>query len=260
MQQKIIHFDSIDGIPQYDSIFKGYHCYKTNISLTSHIKYVKSIEPISVEMPLQFFNIRNSNLSDTLSFTFTYSTYINIPITVVITNQSYTSCSLLLTAINTAVSTALSFYIGLGLTFSLSVSNNRVQLICNATSLTFNQGILITNMLGYLPTDLLGLGSVIFTNGYNINPDNYISMSISNLPISSNLASGRNSTFKIPLNGNTGQIVYLHNNNSFEQIRYINDDSFILDKLNIQMFDRWGYNLNESGGDWSMTLKIIHDI
>ena len=37
MQQKIIHFDSIDGIPQYDSIFKGYHCYKTNIALTSKI-------------------------------------------------------------------------------------------------------------------------------------------------------------------------------------------------------------------------------
>ena len=210
-------------------------------------------------MPLQFFNIRNSNLSDTLSFTFTYSTYTDIPITVVIPNQSYTSCSLLLTAINNVVSTALSFYMGLGLTFSLSVSNNRVQLSCNAISLVFTSNILVSNMLGYLSTDVLSSGVVIFTNGYNINPDNYICMNIQNLPVSSNLASGRQSTFKIPLNGNTGQIVYLHNNNSFQQIRTINDDSFILDKLKIQMFDRWGYSLNASGGDWSFSLSITHD-
>ena len=257
MEHKIIHFDSIDGVQQYDTTFNLYHCYKTNIALTSAVKKIKSIELLSVELPLQFFNIRNSNLSDTLKFKFSYSTYTNISISCVIKNQSYTAIATLLSTINTAVATLISSY---GLTFTLSLSSNSIILTTNATSLTFTSGILVNNILGLSSTDVLSSNQISFSNNYNLNPDNFISLYISNLPISSNHASGRNNTFKIPLNATSGQIVFFHSFSGFIQPRTINDDNFVLEKLNIIMYDRFGYPINGGGGDFSFTLKILHDI
>ena len=193
-----------------------------------------------------------------MKFTFTYSTYTNISISCVIKNQSYIDIATLLSTINTAVATAISSYIGL--TFTLSLSSSNVILNTNAISLSFSSGILLNNMLGLSSTDVLSSNQISFSNNYNLNPDSFISLYISNLPISSNHASGRNNTFKIPLNATSGHIVFFHSSSGFIQPRTINDDNFVLEKLNIIMYDRWGYPINGAGGDFSLTLKILHDI
>jgi len=260
IKHKIIHFDSIDAIQIYDNTFNLSHCYKIQMKLPSVIRKLKNIELLAIELPLQFYNIRNSNLSDTLTFKFTYSSYTNISVSVVVPNQSYTNITTLLTALNTAVTTAITSYVGL--TFNLSVSptySSRVLLTSNASSLTFTSGILINNILGNLSTDVLGAGISTFTNNYNLNPDNYLNMNIENLPISTNNASGKQSTFKIPLNATTGQIMFFENYNGFIQRREINDDHFVLDKLIITMYDRWGYKVYPNGGDWSVSFKFEHE-
>ena len=63
MIKTLLHFDSIDGVQNYDSILKTYHAYNTTIKINNPIKKIKEISLKSLEMPLFFPNIRNTNLS-----------------------------------------------------------------------------------------------------------------------------------------------------------------------------------------------------
>ena len=75
MIKTLLHFDSIDGIQNYDTILKTYHCYNTNILINKPISNIKEISLKSIEMPLFFNNIRNSNNSALFSFKFNYGSY-----------------------------------------------------------------------------------------------------------------------------------------------------------------------------------------
>ena len=55
MIKTLLYFDSIDGIQNYDTILKSYHCYNTNILINKPISNIKEISLKSIEMPL-FFN------------------------------------------------------------------------------------------------------------------------------------------------------------------------------------------------------------
>ena len=52
MLKTLIHLDSIDGIHNYDTILKGYHCYNTNININKPIRNIKEISLKSLEMPI----------------------------------------------------------------------------------------------------------------------------------------------------------------------------------------------------------------
>ena len=43
MIKTILHFDSIDGIQNYDTILKKYHCYNTTIKINNPLKNIKEI-------------------------------------------------------------------------------------------------------------------------------------------------------------------------------------------------------------------------
>ena len=71
MLKTLIHLDSIDGIQNYDTILKTYHCYNTNILINKPISNIKEISLKSLEMPLFFNNIRSANNSNFFKFNFT---------------------------------------------------------------------------------------------------------------------------------------------------------------------------------------------
>ena len=113
MIKTLLHFDSIDGIQNYDTILKRNHCYNTNILINKPISNIKEICCKSIEIPLFFNNIRNSNSSTLFSITFNYLTYENISLGITITENNYISINYLLYAINSAISSALVSYSGL---------------------------------------------------------------------------------------------------------------------------------------------------
>jgi hypothetical protein len=63
-------------------------------------------------------------------------------------------------------------------------------------------------------------------------------------------------TFKIPFNATNGSIYYEAENISFCQYSLITDKNFILNKLQIQVYDQFNYLLDNNGFDWSFTLAF----
>ena len=121
MLKQLLHLDSVDGVQNYDPILKSYHSYNCNIKINKPITNIKEISLKSVEFPLFFNNIRLSNNSNLFTFNFNYSTFNNISISITISESNYITISSLLTAINSAISSAISTYSGLS--FVLSVVN-----------------------------------------------------------------------------------------------------------------------------------------
>ena len=148
MLKTLIHLDSIDGIQNYDTILKNYHCYNTNILINKPISNIKEISLKSLEMPLFFNNIRSANNSNFFNFNFTYNSFNNISIGLTIPELTYNNINYLLNSLNSAISTSLSLYSGVS--FVLSVTNNYyIQITHNCSTITLNKCILINNILGF---------------------------------------------------------------------------------------------------------------
>ena len=68
-----------------------------------------------------------------------------------------------------------------------------------------------------------------------------------------------NCSYKIPLNCVSNSIYYFNQNTSYTPFINVNDPNFVLDKLNISVFDRYGNNLNPHGSDYTFSLRIDSD-
>ena len=79
---------------------------------------MNSITLKSVEIPLILNNIRPLNGTTSISFNFTYNSYINITVSNGIIPGAYTSVSFLITAINTALAIVIALYTGLTINFA----------------------------------------------------------------------------------------------------------------------------------------------
>lgn len=144
--------------------------------------------------------------------------------------------------------------------------------------LSFSSSSLLT-LLGFsasapIPVVYIGDGEQLLTfpNPYQLSINTYVHMYIQNLPISATTASGLNSTFKIPLSynnqtldvsdvvGNQTLNTYFHvEENSFRQNIEITDHNFVLDKVNVSLYDRTGNILNAVPLDWSFTLEVTFE-
>ena len=260
MLKQLLHLDSIDGIQNYDTILKSYHCYNTNILINKPISNIKEISLKSIEMPLFFNNIRTSNNSNIFSFNFSCSSlgFNNISIGCTIPELNYTTINSLLAALNNSVSTALSSYTGVSLFFN-SDTTYYITITHNCSSLTLNKNILTNNILGF-NSKTYNTSTITTTNFYCLNIDNYINLYITNLNSGSDTnANGRLLTFKIPLNAVNGQILYLGESNTFIQTISITDPYFVLNSLNIMILDRFGYPINGGNANFSFTLGINYD-
>ena len=118
------------------------------------IQNLNSITLKSVEIPLILNNIRPLNGTTSISFTFTYNSYINITASNGIVAGAYTTVSSLISAINTAIAITIAPYTGLTLNFSTTTNNSGYQ-ICvittNASNFNLNVSTL-TTMLGFIYT------------------------------------------------------------------------------------------------------------
>jgi hypothetical protein len=102
------------------------------------------------------------------------------------------------------------------------------------------------------------IGVIIVANkSYSIDFDNYVCIYIENL---------RNScmepfaaTFKIPITVQKGGVENWTSDNRFKQSIEIFDPDYKIDRLNIQVRDRFGLPLSNNGIDWSFTLEVESD-
>ena len=257
MLKSLLHVDSIDGIMNYDTILKTNHAYNTNIKINQSVTNIKEISLKSLELPIFFNNIRSANNSNLFSFNFNYSTFNNIVINVTIPEQNYITISSLLTAINSAISSAISGYSGL--TFVLSVYNtNYIRITTNATQIILNKSLLINNILGF-NTDTYNTSTITTNNFYSLNIDNYIMLYITNLSGSDAITNGKIMTFKIILPNTNGSILFLGEHNSFNQTISITNPFFVLSNLNIMILDRFNFPINGGNAHYSFTLGITYD-
>ena len=256
MIKTLLHFDSIDGEMNYDTILKTSHCYNSTIKINKPISNIKEISLKSLEMPLFFNNIRSANNSNLFSFKFTYSNIISIACTR--PENYYTSINSLLTAINCSIALELEIYSGLSIVLSV-VNTYYIKIDHNFTSLTLNKCLLINYILGFNNNENV-TSSIVSTNFYNLNIDNYLTMYITNLSgADSTNVNGRLLSFKVPLNAVNGQVLYYGESNTFIQTISITDPKFVLTSMNIMILDRFGFPINGGNAHYSFTLGVNFD-
>ena len=170
-------------------------------------------------------------------------------------------------------------------TFQYNSSTNQIQLItfyyCASSTnigaslynVTLNDSYLLNTVLGYnkgnatvLQELLTGLptyqtNTVIqttytFNNPFSLSNDTYINMTLSNLPAVTSTQNQKPCSFKIPLNSASNCYYFIGENTSFIQPITINNTSFIIDSLNVQITDRFGNIINPNGFDYSFSLEF----
>jgi hypothetical protein len=202
---------------------------------------LKRITLKNVQMPYGFYNIRTGvNILNLNSTNYT------------LTPGYYTQAQLI-TALNTAVS-------GVGTFAVVSQTNtlsNQLQ-FTPVSGATFGSSLLNT-LLGFTSGQTSsGTTVLIATNQFTVNFDTYVYIYINNLGISSQ--EPIKYTFKVPLNNTTfGSTLFWSDENQNHQSIEVTDNAVRVDRLQIQVLDRFGNILNNNGLDWSMTLEITSD-
>ena len=292
---KLLHFDTVDGVDNYDSTFLGRlngsgqsatasHSYDTRLIMASQIKNVKSITLKTVEIPFLAQNIRSTNKSNHMYFYVKYNTFENW-LSITLKDKNYTSITTLLADINTALSAKFATISNLsGFTMVLYVNpldTSKIVIKANPDAQgsdpwnsfgIYDVGKLTKNILGYaytsssssIPGDASVRNADTYsyincTNCYNLQPDNYFNISFTNLETAPSNANGKSSTFKIPMDGNFGEVIYYSENESTEQIIYIDRPNTNLSYLNMVITDRWGFPVYGFGSQMSFTLNIEYD-
>jgi len=113
-------------------------------------------------------------------------------------------------------------------------------------------------MLGFRTAqNIMTIRNTIAPSVYQLNIDNYINIFISNLSSTNNITNAHGSAchFKVILNAINNTMYYASENNTYSQFIEVNN-SLPINNLNIIIYDRWGYNLNSSGLDYSITFCV----
>ena len=264
MSKKEVYFlDTINSTKNYDNIIgtidlNYYHSYNVSYPLKYSLKNLKSITLKSVEMPIALPNIRLHNSSHKIGLTFTYSTYTNVSISFNLSPNTYTNTSLL-TAINNQLTGVLgSTYPGLSISFTSlsSLFGNYCSINNNCTSLTIDNTVMTNYILGFTNNRTSTSSNPLqATAPINVNAiDTCIYINITNIPVTNNNNS-QPFTFKIPLSNIITNGTLYFNDSAEHQTIYFYDNSFVLDRLNIVVYDRLGFPLT-GYMNWTMTLLL----
>jgi len=95
-----------------------------------------------------------------------------------------------------------------------------------------------------------------FNNPYSLFNDNYLNMSLSNLPVVTANANQKPCSFKIPMNVSSNTYFFTAENTSFIQPILLDNTNFVLDNLNVAVTDRFGNSINANGFDYSFSLEF----
>lgn len=270
MPTKFLHLDTYYSTyltPSGNTATSRTNPYTVQFNLTDKIRNVRRVTLKSAEIPISFGQLRgaSSNLVNSyMQVAINGTTY-----SFTMSSRTYTSIDALLTDLNSSWTTYVGTPSGAGGTWSTYTTSDgaantfRVQLAfptnttCVWTDTPFSRCVLgiisqydsITNNTG-----------MIASGNYNLAPDNFIVMSIAQLPIVAYSANGKPVTFKIPLTDSYGSVNFYSDRNNFEQfVEMPVSQQFILDKLDVTITDRWGLNLNPFYTDYSFSLQVEYD-
>jgi hypothetical protein len=193
------------------------------IPFTLQQRNVTRIVLKSCEMPVAFYNVK-PGLNTFLGF--------DIPV------GNYTTTTLL-AAVNSKRAG-----------FTVSAVDNRVS-VSPAVSLaagSIKQGSVL-DLLGFSAGDTIKASRCV-----NINPDTFVYVWFKNLYTSSQ--ENNRVTFKIPVQGVNGTVFNFSDNHDFAQHINVTDPSIIIDRLEIEVRDRYGNVLDNNGVDWSFSLAV----
>ena len=219
----------------------GIDSFNCSIILGQTHRKIRRVALKSVEMPVGFYNLRAPYNVLTINVAGTLSSYTFSP-------GNYSTTTFLNTLNNTVTPAVGSFF--------LNTLTNKIQYtsVVGASSIIGDPGT-----LGYFmgfTSDQIGV-IIVANKSYSLDFDNYVCIYIENL---------RNScmepfpaTFKIPITVQKGGVETWFSDNRFKQSIEIFDPDYKIDRLNIQVRDRFGAPLSNNGIDWSFTLEIESD-
>ena len=253
----ILNFDTVYSTYVNDSnnTASSLSSFVAQFPLQSPLRRIKRISLLCLEMPVQFANVRTSvafSYTTTLSATGSFSISIN---------QTFTTISQLLTYLNSQIPTIA----GVSIAFSVSLTNTNLVIATTSGLSAFqlsnytDKKQFLKNILGFNGTENLVSNVLTASSYYNLNLDNYISIYLQNVPHQTTNQNQSNSSFKIPLNCVTNSIYFFNQNTSYTPFINVSDNNFVLDKLIVSVFDRYGNNLNPNGSDYSFSLRIDTD-
>ena len=231
--------------------------YNIEWTLRVPIQNPKRIWLRSVELPIGFSNIRSNNGSNTMTIS-TSSTFASGNYTITLTDKIYTSLSSLITDLNTAF--APNFIFSIKTDGFIMVQS---PTIASGTIIYVKPSILANTVLGFDSTN------IYIDPNYNtptlptrcgksiglLNPDNYVNMWITNLSSSDTNNNGVPSSFKIPVSQINGTVMYSGSNAGYDAYIPVNTVN-VINKINVVITDRYGFNICSRGLDWSCTLAI----
>ena len=240
-----LHFDTLLGTYNNNSV------YDCTFTLSNPLRNVKNIYLKSIEMPISFNNIRASNSTNLFVITIHGNGFTDRR-PVLINEFNCTTITSLLTAINEQLSTVLpsvSFhsvdkYVYLKLT---DLPNNTV--------VNFLPSKLLSVILGFTQLSYTVTNEIKADNSYLLAYDNYLSLYLQDIPVKSTGYSNQLISYKIPLNAVNGIVYYLQELNSFSQCVEITDKNYILNRLRVVVYDRFGLPIT-NGLDYSFSLAV----
>jgi hypothetical protein len=246
MPNHIVHFDSIYS--QY--ALPGNDPFNTRYQLDAPIEGNHNIYLKSIEMPINFYNIRSGSTMNQIIMT----TNLSNTYTVSIAAGNYTTIATLLTAINTAFSGVIP-----STTVTFATAGNKINVSATSSSITsfsLTSTILSTYILGFRNTTFSGLST---TGGvdYFLNPDNYVVMFLSNVPTNNTASNGNlNLSFKIPLQSTYGNVLYTSESTSMRQYIGTMSGGQTISTMNVVIYDRFGNTIVSNNADYSFTLEF----
>jgi hypothetical protein len=236
-----IHVDTSSNKANTVIKSNNFNSFDCSVLLGQTHTRVKRVALKSVEMPLGFYNIRApyntltlNVLSVLTSYTFTPGNY---------------SAATFVSTINNTITTAVG-------SFAINGTTNKITYtsVSGSTRIVADPGTL-GHLLGFT-NDQVGV-SFTANKSYNLDFDNYVNIYIENL---------RNScmepyacTYKIPITVLKGGVQNFLSDSYFKQSIEIFDPNYKINRLNIQVRDRFGNPLDNNGLDWSFTLEVESD-
>ena len=219
----------------------GIDSFNCTVLLGKEHRRIRRVALKSVEMPIGFYNIRAPYNVLTINVAGTPTSYTFSP-------GNYNSTTFLNTLNNTVTPAIGSFF--------LNTLTNTIQYTSavGVSSIVGDPGTL-GYFMGFQTTQLGVI--IVAAKSYSLDFDNYVNIYIENL---------RNScmepyaaTFKIPITVQKGGIEFWFSDNRFKQSIEIFDPDYRIDRLNIQVRDRFGNPMTNNGLDWSFTIEIESD-
>ena len=240
-----LHFDTLLGTYNNNSV------YDCTFTLSNPLRNVQKIYLKSIEMPISFNNIRASNHTNVFVITI-HGNGFTTRRPVLINEFNCTTITSLLTAINEQLNIVLpsvSFhsvdkYVYLKLT---ELPNNTV--------VNFLPSKLLSVILGFTQLSYTVTNEIKADNSYLLAYDNYLSLYLQDIPVKSTGYSNQLISYKIPLNAVNGMVYYLQELNSFSQCVEITDQNYILNRLRVVVYDRFGETIT-NGLDYSFSLAV----